>query len=331
MEDYKEQFVKSVEESLASALKREQIEKVSQAVISVLKDYELNRSEHRLISYDGINEATLKRFCACLLVGGKSEKTIAQYHRTAVKLSQSVRKNYTDMNVYDIRMFLGFEKQRGISNRTLENTRANLSAFFQWMVNEELITKNPCLNITPIKYTDKVRLPLSNVEIDELRRACKSEKERAIIELLLSSGIRVSEMTNMKLCDIDFNNLSIHVTKGKGDKERTVYMSDLAKKHIVKYVENRGIDGEYLFYNVKKCQLNAGGVRHILNEIGKRANIKNVHPHRFRRTFATGLADRGMDIQEIRKLLGHSNINTTLEYVYTSDDKAHASYLRYSA
>lgn len=141
----------------------------------------------------------------------------------------------------------------------------------------------------------------------------------------------MSELTAIQVADVNFNDLSIHVTKGKGSKERTVYMNELARTHLQTYLAERGYFGGALFYNKRKENLNPGGVRHILNEIAKRAAVENVHPHRFRRTFATGLADRGMEIQEIRKLLGHSNINTTLEYVYTSDEKIHASYLRYSA
>ncbi len=331
MSDYRNKFIKSVEESLVGVLSDVQLEIVTDEITKALKNYDLVEAEHAIIEYSGINEATLKRFCACMMIEGKSEKTIEQYKRTAEKLIMSVKKNYSDMNVYDIRLFMAYEKQRGVSNRTLENTRANLSAFFQWMTQEELINKNPCMNISPIKYTDKVRMPFSSVEIDALRLACKNEKERAIIELLLSSGVRVSELTNIKTCDIDFNNLSIHITKGKGAKERTAYINELAKTHISKYIMNRGVVGEYLFYNKKKQPLNPGGVRHLLKELGKRANVDNVHPHRFRRTFASGMASRGMELQEIKKLLGHSDINTTLTYVYTSDDKTQISYKRYSA
>lgn len=331
MANYKLQFIQSTEEALAFILDNETREKVIDQITRTLSEYEVVRAETALAEYQGVNETLLKKYCACLLIGGKSKKTIAQYKRTAEKLFRTVQKNFTDMDVYDLRLFLAVEKQRGISNRTLENTRANLSAFFHWLHQEDLITKNPCSNISPIKYTDKVRLPFSSVEIDALRFACKNEKERAIVELLLSSGVRVSELTGMKVQDIDFQKMSVHVTNGKGAKERTTFMNDLARKHLQAYLSKRTIFGEYLFYNKKGAPLNPGGVRHLLNEIGKRANVDNVHPHRFRRTFASSMADRGMNIQEIRKLLGHTNINTTLEYVYTSDEQVHVSYMKCSA
>lgn len=331
MADYKNKFIKTVEEALVTIVDDEQRELVIDEIAKALADYDLTEQERAIVPYSGINESTLKRFCACMMIEGKSKKTIEQYRRTAEKLFEVARKNFTDITVYDIRLFLAIEKQRNVSNRTLENVRANLSAFFQWMVNDELISKNPCRLIPPIKFTDKVRLPLSSVEIDALRTACKNTKERALVELLLASGIRVSELTNIKIGDVDFNNMSIHITKGKGAKERTVYINDLARTHLVNYLNSRTNFGEYLFYNKKKESLNAGGVRFILNTLAKRANVDNVHPHRFRRTFASELASRGMDIQEIRKLLGHSNINTTLEYIYTSDAKVENSYRRYIA
>lgn len=331
MDDYKERLIQTIGESLTETFDNDVVERVTNVIARALKDYDVTQAERALITYDSINETILNRFCGCLAIGGKSKLTIANYRRTAEKLCKTTQKDFTDMGVYDIRMFLAFEKERGIANRTLENTRANLSAFFQWMLKEEIISKNPCMNIPPIKYTDKVRLPFSALEIDALRHECKNNKERAIIELLLSSGVRVSELTNIKLSDIDFERLSVHITRGKGDKERTAYMSELARKHLIKYIQERNIQGEYLFYNKGKNVLRAGGVRDILNRIAKKANVENVHPHRFRRTFATELARRGMEVQEIQKLLGHSNINTTMEYVYTSDEQAHASYLKYSA
>ena len=125
--------------------------------------------------------------------------------------------------------------------------------------------------------------------------------------------------------------MTFNVLEGKGGKQRTVYINDLAKKHLLNYLEDRNVDGDYLFYNKKKDPLNPGGVRHILKTIEARAGITNVHPHRFRRTFATNLSNRGMEVQEISKLLGHVNLNTTMEYVYTSDERVHVSYMKYSA
>ena len=206
-----------------------------------------------------------------------------------------------------------------------------IAAFFQWLLKEDHIAKNPCMNIPAIKYPDKVRLPFSTVEIDKLRFACSTTRERAIVELLLATGIRVSELTGLRVDDINFANMSVHVRNGKGAKERTVYMTDLARQHLQAYLMERKTISDGLFMTKFGEPIMPGGIRDMMRNLGKRAGVDNVHPHRFRRTFATGLANRGMDIQEIKKLLGHSDINTTMKYVYTSDEKAQASYMRYSA
>ena len=331
MADYKQQLVSDVTEALVDRLDPADIEVVTDEMAIALKDYDVTKRTTDLVVYEGINEELLRRYRACLLLEGKSPKTIYAYERVIKKLFEAVQKNFTDMTVTDLRCFLAYEKNRGVSNRTLDNTRVQISAFFTWLVEEELIYKNPCSPIAPIKYPKVVRLPFSSVEIDALRSACVTKKERALIEVLLSSGVRVSELCSITLSDIDFNTLAVKVRAGKGAKQRVVYINELACKHLVEYLTTRGINGDYLFYNKWKKALEPGGVRHILKKLGERAGVSNVHPHRFRRTFATGLANRGMEIQEIGMLLGHSNLNTTLEYIYTSDEKIRASYLRFIA
>lgn len=331
MADCKAQLISDVTEALVGQIKQRDIETVSDEMVIALRDYEVTKRVTELAKYDGANEMILKRYKACLVIAGRSEKTVAQYERTAKKLFIALQKNYTDMTVSDLRYFLAYEKSRGVSNRTLENTRVQVSAFFSWLLDEELINKNPCRSITPIKYTKEVKLPFSTIEIDAIRSACKTKKERAIIEFLLASGVRVSELCAMRVSDINFDTLSATVREGKGGKQRTVYINDLACKHLVEYLSTRNVTGDFMFYNKWKQGIDAGGVRHILRVVGSRAGVDNVHPHRFRRTFATGLANRGMDIQEIGKLLGHANLNTTLTYVYTSEEKIRTSYLKYTA
>lgn len=329
MADYKKQLISDVTEALVTKLEQDDIDTVSDEMLIALQDYEVTKQAHQIVVYDGYNEMILKRYKACLIIAGRSPKTIDAYERIVKKLFEAVQKNFTDMTVSDLRYFLAYEKSRGVSNRTLENTRVQISSFFTWLLDEELITKNPCRAIAPIKYPKEVRLPFSAIEIDAIRSACRTKKERAIVELLLASGIRVSELCSMRISDINFDTLTIKVREGKGSKQRTVYINELANKHLVEYLTSRNVNGEYVFYNKKKQPLNAGGVRHILKTIEERAGVPNVHPHRFRRTFATGLANRGMEIQEIGKLLGHANLNTTLTYVYTSDADLHNSYRKY--
>ena len=331
MADYKTQLISNVSEALIGQLDYSDIEIVSDEMTIALRDYDVTSRSTQLAKYDGANEKLLQKYKACLMIAGKSPKTIEQYERMVRKLFITLQKNLTDITVSDLRYFLAYEKNRGISNRTLENERVQISSFFTWLLDEELIIKNPCRSIAPIKYTKEVKLPFSAIEIDAIRSACKNKKERAIIEFLLASGVRVSELCSIRISDINFDTLAVIVREGKGSKQRTVYINDLASKHLVEYLTSRNINGDYLFYNKQKEPINPGGVRFLLKEIEARAGISNVHPHRFRRTFATGMANRGMDIQEIGKLLGHANLDTTMTYVHISEEKIRTSYLKFSA
>lgn len=247
-----------------------------------------------------------------------------------MRFSEAVGKDFTEIDPYDVRYYLAIQKDKGLSNRSLDNMRAALSAFFQWMAVEDVVSKNPTASVKPIKYVKEVRKAFSEVELDALRTACKTQKERAVIEMLLSSGVRVSELADMNVEDIDVLAMTVHVKHGKGGKERITYLNPVAVKHLQKYLAERAEDGAVLFYNQKHNRLEAGGIRYILNELAKRAGVENCHPYRFRRTFATNLAARGMEIQEIQRLLGHSNIATTLEYVAIDDEKVKASYRKYA-
>lgn len=200
------------------------------------------------------------------------------------------------------------------------------------MTDDEIIQKNPLVKIKPIKVPKEIRTAFSDVEMDALRSACKSVKERALVEFLVSTGVRVSELTGMKVEDVNLENLSVHVIHGKGDKERMTYTTPVAAKHLIAYLRSRKEKGSImLFCNREGGMLSTRWIQLLLKKIGARAGVENVHPHRFRRTFATNLSKRGMEIQEIQKLLGHANINTTMIYVSTDDSMIKASYSRYSA
>ncbi len=233
------------------------------------------------------------------------------------------------MTTFDVRNYLANEKVRGLSNVSLENTRTTLSAFFQWMANEEYIEKNPCSAVKPIKCTKEIKHPFSIVEQDLIKNNCENLKERAIVELLLSSGVRVSELVDLEVSDIDFNNRSVRIKHGKGDKERVTYVNDLTHSYLVKYLMDSGIETGALF-QTNHHKYTPSGIRTMLNRLAKRAKVENVHPHRFRRTFATTLASRGMDIQDIKTLMGHTDINTTMLYVTSSDIKVNNSYRKYT-
>lgn len=329
--DYRTEFIRTVETTLINHFDPEQVNLISNVLAKTLAEYEITDRCTSIEPYDGGNERIIKQYAACLIVDGKSKNTVAQYVRTCRKLSETIGKPLTEMNAYDVRFFLAKEMERGISDQSRENQRANLSAFFQWMVNEEIIPKNPIAQIKPIKCHQEVKKAFSDIEIDALRSACKSLKERALIEFLLSTGARVSEVAEMKAQDVNIETLSVHILHGKGDKERITYTTAVGMKHLLAYIHSRKETGAALFYSKNHEPIRTNGIRFILNNVAKRAGVSNVHPHRFRRTFATNLSKRGMAVQEIQKLMGHANINTTLVYIATDDSMVQASYKKYTA
>jgi len=320
-------LLKSIEQRLYNVLDPEDAEELTEAITIILADYEVTDRCTDVAVLDTTNEKILKTYCACLVVEGKSEKTIYQYRRSIQKFSEFLGKPFPEVGTYDVRYYLASEKQRGISERSIENLRANLSAFFTWLYTEEMIPKNPMKAIKPIVYEEEIRKEFSEVEIDKLKSACRTTRERAIVETLLATGVRVSELSEMKVGDIDYKAMEVVVEHGKGGHKRTTYITPVAISHLEAYFDERSEkEGIYLFYNKNHEKLESGGIRHSLKQIAKRAGVDDVHPHRFRRTFATRLAMRGMDVREIQILLGHRNLNTTMLYINNNKESVKANY-----
>lgn len=329
--DYRGKFLQSLERELVGMMNQSTRESVMNAVTRVLMEYEISERCTELTVMDDSNEKLIARYCACLLVDGRSEGTIHQYRREIERLAEVIGKPFTEMGVYDIRYYLGIEKQRGVSNVTLENSRMKVSIFFQWLTDEEIIPKNICKTVSRIKTPKEVRKPFTDVEAYALRGGCRSVKERALVEFLLATGVRVNELCTMNRTDVDFTTMTVYVRHGKGSKERITYVNNVGREYLAKYLATRTDSDPALFINYRKNRISTGGVRAILNKIAERAGVLDVYPHRFRRTFATGLASRGMPIQEISKLLGHEKIATTQTYVAVDGAQVHASYQRFIA
>lgn len=328
----KDQLLKDIEIRLATCCPGIDRDKILNQIIASLQDYDVvERVTDLVVRHEDINERILKRYIACIRIDGKSDGTVKQYFRTCTKLSDMIGKPYTEMTAYDIRYYLAELKAAGNQNSSIENQRSYISAFFQWMFTEEIIQRNPCAKIAPIKCEEKVRLPFTAVQLDSLRLACRNEKERAMVELFCSSGVRCEEFTNLLVSDIDIRNRTVLVRNGKGGKSRKTFMSDVAADHLEKYLNERKDESTVLFRTKQGRQYTVGGIRKVIRDLGIRAGVEGVHPHRFRRTFATNLYKRGMDIHEIQKLMGHSNVQTTLMYIYTDDDQIRAAYHKYAA
>jgi site-specific recombinase XerD len=332
MDDCKERLLKGFENRLLSGFTADEVDTISRALMMELQDYRIEKEPRNLAVLDDYNEMALKAYCGCLAIEGKSEKTIEAYRRELRKVGDLLHKNYDKMGTFDLRFYLAAMKNRKCSNTTMENSRAYMSAFFKWMEAEGFVEKNPMASIKPIKTQPKTEEPFRGSEIDALRFACQNAKERALIEVALSSGLRCAELAKLKISDMNLKTYEVFVRHGKGDKDRVSYINELAASWVERYLSEREDELDILFLSRTDggSFYEKGGIYGIICDIGERAGVENVHPHRFRHTMASKLAEKGMPVHEIQQILGHSNINTTMRYVHTSRSSVASSYMKYS-
>ena len=327
----KEQFIQTIKSRLADIVDADTAEKVIDIVTLELKDYDLAKRSTELVVYDDKNQKVIKSFLGCLMVEGKSKGTIRQYKYTLQRMFKFLgNRKYSEIGTADIMAWLAHLKMSGAKSTSVRNQRSNVSPFFTWLYNNRMIERNPIDPIKPIKVPSEEKRAFSSEEIDTIRTICKSPFERALVETLLSSGLRINELGNLKHEDVDFDKLIVHVKNGKGGKDRTVFITPVAKKYILKYLVCNKHKSEYVFTSRLGGRYNNNSFGEVMRDMSKRCGI-HIHPHRFRRTLATDLARKGMPIQEIQKLLGHSKISTTQGYIETSIDKVESSYRQYVA
>lgn len=260
---------------------------------------------------------------------GKSKKTIERYEYILRGLQKAVGVPLKDVTVYHLRQFLMSEKERGIAPGTIDGKRSIYSSFYGWLHDEGLIRKNPTANLAPVKRPKEIKHPFSAVEIKKLRDNTTNLRDAALVEFLLSTGCRVSEVCSVNRSDIDFKQQKL-IVNGKGSKQRTVYLDDVTCMVLQNYLRTRKDFSPALFIGKGSDRLTADGIRRALNTIAEKAGVEGVHPHRFRRTLATNLIDHGMSIQEVAAILGHDKLDTTMTYVYVNQRNVETAYRRYA-
>lgn len=319
-ERFREELLNTMEEHLSKT----QMFMLGNVLTKMFTRYHVEETSYEVGFYDNTNENLKKRFIASLRLEGKSEQTLEQYSLAIDMLLADVDKNLTEMKTNDIRYHLGkYQEERNIKKVTIDNRRRNLSSFFSWMVREEYIDKSPMLKIKKIKSEIEVKPPFSDNELEKLRNAASKSRDyrrdRALIEFLLTTGCRVSEVIGIELKNINFLNGEC-IVHGKGNKERKVYISDKANYYLQEYIMNRKYHSDILFTNRFGNRWSKQSIEKIVKSIAKKAGVDNAHPHRFRRTFATNALNKGMAVQSLQKILGHQSLDTTMRYCTVDDD-----------
>ena len=171
---------------------------------------------------------------------------------------------------------------------------------------------------------------MSDEQLEQLRDSCTNHRDLAMVDLLASTGIRVGELVKLNRTDIDFHERQC-VVFGKGNKERQVYFNARTKLHLQQYLESRTDDNPALFVSLSSPynRLTISGVEVRIRTMGKRLNMPKVHPHKFRRTLATMAIDKGMPIEQVQRLLGHSQIDTTMQYAMVNQSNVKSSHRKY--
>lgn len=272
----------------------------------------------------------LQEFLDVKALEGCSKATIENYKFNLNKFLLGVGKDPIEIATQDIRKYLAdYKRERGVSNTTLDNMRRVFQSFFTWMHREGYILKDPCAAVNKIRADKIIKNPYSDEEMELMREAAKNLREKAIIEILYSTGMRIGELEKLNKDDIDFVNGKA-IVFGKGAKEREVYFNVKAQLALKKYLENRNDTNEALFVGLQSPynRLKVSTYEKILRELGGRCGV-HCHPHRFRRTCATILLNKGMPIQEVSKILGHAKLETTMIYCEINQQSVAANHKKY--
>lgn len=320
-----EKFVEIINE-MAEVLNAAQLKKLQEVLLKHLADNSLERKDISNYEY-------LKMFLEAKQIEGCSERTIKYYRVTIEHLLKNVQNPIRKITTEMMREYLvDYQKINNCGKTTVDNIRRNISSFFSWLEEEDYILKSPMRRIHKIKTKKAVKNIITDEEIEKLRDNCRNLRDTAMIDLLYSTGIRVGELVKLNIEDINFSEREC-VVFGKGDKERKVYFDAKSKIHLKNYIESRTDNNPALFVtlNAPYDRLKISGVEIRIRELGRLLNLEKIHPHKFRRTMATRAIDKGMPIEQVQKILGHSQIDTTMQYAIVNQNNVKASHRRYIA
>lgn len=325
-----EQKILDVLRRMQTILDETQLKELKSSLQIIFSDCKIIEENKELLSLDSSWQIDLEDFLISKTLAGKSESTIKRYRYELNRLLSYINKPSKNILDTDILKFMStYKSVRNVSNRTLKNVRAIYNSFFVWLRDKGRISKNPILLVEDIKVEVKIRKPYTDTEKELLFRACTNIREKAMLECLYSTAIRVTELVSLNRSDIRLDTKEI-VVFGKGGKERTTYLNEKARMYLNEYLNTRTDNNPALFVSSKfpHERLGKNGIENIIRELGKKVGVC-AHPHRFRRTAATNALNRGMPIQEVSKLLGHTKLETTMMYCTVEQESVQFHHKKY--
>lgn len=327
----KEALINEVMQSMLPYLDNGQLVELQKSLRQALHNKTVIAEEVDPKKIEEDNQRLTDLFIAAKRVEGRSEKSLKYYSVTITTMLTAIQKDIRHIATVDLREYLtNYQNSKHASKVTIDNIRRILSSFFSWLEDEEYIIKSPVRRIHKVKTTSSIKEIYSDESLESMRDNCVTIRDLAIIDMLASTGMRVGEMVLLNREDVDFHEREC-IVLGKGDKERPVYFDARTKLHLQQYLDSRIDDNPALFVSLKAPfkRLQIGGVEVRIRELGKRLGIKKAHPHKFRRTLATTVIDKGMPIEQLQMLLGHARIDTTLMYAKVKQSNVKNAHRKY--
>ena len=328
----KKELIKQIEQQMAAVLNNAQNEKLNEVLEHVLYAVEIIPKQSATeLSQSKTNGELLANFLAAKQVEGCSARSIGYYKSTLENAIKILEKPLNQIETEDLRVYLSeYQKKNNAGKQTIDNIRRILSSFFTWLEDENYILKSPVRRIHKIKTAKLVKETYTDENLVVLRDNCTNLRDLAIIDILMSTGMRVGELVKLNIVDVDFVNREC-VVFGKGSKERQVYFDARTKIHLQNYLNSRTDKNPALFVSLLEPhnRLEISGVEITLRKLGRNLGINKVHPHKFRRTLATRAIDKGMPIEQVQKLLGHQKIDTTMEYAMVDQENVKNSHKKF--
>ncbi len=327
----KNKLITQVQTSMASQLNASQLAELGRVLTNALHNVEITEKKVSGVPDAEENGRLQEVFIAAKRIEGCSEKSLKYYESTLRVMLDRVARPIREISTDDLRNYLAeYQQNRHSSKVTIDNMRRIFSSFFGWLEDEDYILKSPVRRIHKVKTDKPIRETFSDEGLELLRDGCTEIRDLAMVDLLASTGMRVGELVNLNREDINFHEREC-VVFGKGGSERVVYFDARTKIHLRNYLDSRNDTSPALFVTLAKPheRLLIGGVETRLKEIGGKADMQKVHPHKFRRTLATRAIDKGMPIEQVQRLLGHVKIDTTMHYAMVNQANVKNSHRRY--
>lgn len=331
MSDEKENFINSI--SLRMNLELDEDKKLRNLLWMELHKYSLLDIKNTEIQErnETLNEEALRMFFVAKSVQGCTKRTLVHYRTSLLAFFRFLSDKPVDqITTNDIRYYFAVKKERdGNKDTEINNKRRVLSSFFGWCFEEEYIKKNPMVKIKKIHTEKRIKKPFKDTELERLRyEAAKDVRMTALLEVLLSTGCRISEVSGMNRKDLDGDEIIVY---GKGKKERTVYLNAKARLSLERYLATRTDSNEPMFVSEDRPHSRwlVSGMGADIRKLGRICGVTDTHPHRFRRTAATMALNRGMPIEQVQLMLGHESIETTTIYAVSAQEAVKASHKKY--